>query len=183
MDTTTIVIIVVATLVVLGLILWAVGRERRSRELRDRFGPEYERQLRQTGDRRHAEAELDRRVRRVDQLSIRPLPGSERAGFSTQWDRIQAHFVDDPRGAVRDADHLIEQIMVRRGYPIAADFEQRAADISVDHPQVVENYRAAHAIAQRIEAGQAETEDLRRAMIHFRALFDDLLHERVGRVA
>jgi len=183
MDSTTIAIIIVGTLVVLGLILWAVSRERRTRVLRDRFGPEYEREVRHTGSRGRAEAELDRRVQRVGRLSIRPLPESERGRFAGEWEQLQARFVDDPRGALREADRLIEEIMLRRGYPVAGDFDQRVADISVDHPHVVENYRTGHGIAARVEAGQGDTEDLRKAMIHFRALFDELLHERVDRVA
>ncbi len=180
MNTMTIAMIVVGAIVVLGLILWAVRRERRSHELHDRFGPEYEREVRERGNRSRAEAELDRRVRRVDRLSIRPLPESERSRFETRWNQQQARFVDDPRGAVGEADHLVEEVMVRRGYPVAGDFDQKAADISVDHPQVVENYRNAHHIAQRVETGGAGTEDLRRAMIHYRALFDELLHDRVA---
>ena len=183
MDNTTIAIIVVATVVVLGLILWGVARERRTRDLRERFGPEYEREVRHRGSRGQAEEELDRRVKRVGRLTIRPLPDSERGRFAGQWDQLQARFVDDPRGTVREADRLIEEILMRRGYPVAGDFEDRAADISVDHPHVVENYRTAHAIATRVGAGEGDTEDLRKAMIHFRALFDDLLHERVDRVA
>lgn len=180
MDNTTIAMIAVGAIVVLGLILWTVQRQRRSHQLRDRFGPEYEHELRERGDRRRAEAELDRRVRRVDRFTIRPLPESERSRFATLWNQQQARFVDDPRAAVGEADHLVEEVMVRRGYPVAGDFDQKAADISVDHPQVVENYRTAHHIAQRVETGDAGTEDLRRAMIHYRALFDELLHDRVA---
>jgi len=180
MNTMTIAMIVVGAIVVLGLILWAVRRERRSHTLHDRFGPEYEHEVRERGNRSRAEAELDRRIRRVDRLSIRPLPESERSRFATLWNQQQARFVDDPRGAVGEADHLVEEVMMRRGYPVAGDFDQKAADVSVDHPQVVENYRTAHRIAQRVETGDAGTEDLRRAMIHYRALFDELLHDRVA---
>src|SRR6185503_18971498 len=177
MDTTTAVVVVVALLVV-GAIAWMMMTKRRTHALRDRFGPEYDRALNERG-RRDAEKELDRRARRVEQLPIRPLPAGERDRYADLWRHEQARFVDDPRGAVHEADRLVEEVMRRRGYPIG-DFEQRAADISVDHPVVVENYRAAHDIATRLERGHAGTEDLRQAMVHYRTLFEDLLEEHIG---
>ena len=180
MSTTTIAIIALGVVVVLGLIIWAVRSEQRTRALRERFGPEYEHTVHEIGGRRRAEAELDRRQRRVEQLAIRPLPPGDRSHFADEWAHQQARFVDDPVGAVSAADRLVQEVMSRRGYPIARDFETRAADISVDHPHVVENYRNAHDIAQRVERGQAGTEDLRKAMIHYRALFEELLEQRVA---
>ena len=176
MTPTTAFVIVVALLVVVAIV-WMVNAQRHSRSLRDRFGPEYDRELNERG-RRHAEKELDRRARRVAELPIRPLPEGERDRYAELWRAEQARFVDDPRGAVNEADRLVEEVMRRRGYPIG-DFEQRAADISVDHPVVVENYRAAHHIATRLERGQAATEDLRQAMVHYRTLFEDLLEEHI----
>jgi hypothetical protein len=176
MTTTTAVVIAVALLVVLGIV-WILNSKRHSRSLRERFGPEYDRELNERG-RRHAEKELDRRTRRVAELPIQSLPEGERERYAELWRADQARFVDDPRGAVHEADRLVEEVMRRRGYPIG-DFEQRAADISVDHPVVVENYRAAHSIATRLERGQAATEELRQAMVHYRTLFEDLLEEHI----
>ena len=175
MDTTTAIVVVAVALIVMAGVAWILRGQRRSRTLRDRFGPEYDRALNESGGRRAAEKELDRRSKRVAQLPIRPLPPNDRERYADLWRAEQARFVDDPRGAVHEADRLVEEVMRRRGYPIG-DFEQRAADISVDHPVVVENYRAAHDIAQRVEHGHAGTEDLRQAMVHFRTLFEDLLN-------
>ena len=166
-------IIVVLAVIAAGVWFLAVVR-RKSQHLQQRFGPEYDRALRDQGDRRRAERELTRREERVEQLQIRPLPSERRVFFADQWRRCQALFVDDPRSATGQADRLVSDVMRERGYPVA-DFEQRAEDLSVRHPVVVEHYRAAHAIAQRQERGQASTEDLRRALIHYRALFEDLL--------
>jgi hypothetical protein len=129
---------------------------------------------------RTAEAELEDRRRRVEQLQIRPLPRNERERYEAAWYQVQGRFVDDPAGAMAQADLLVGEVMQARGYPMG-DFETRAADISVDHPQVVENYRAAHAIALRTQGGQATTEELRQAMVHYRALFADLLGARPAR--
>jgi len=167
-----IVAIVVALLVIAGAFLWS--RSRRSEHLRDRFGPEYERAVEEKGDRGKAEAELSKREKRVEKLDIRPLEPAERREFAARWEDVQARFVDDPPRAVAYADALLGDVMKARGYPVS-DFDQRAGDISVDHPVVVEHYRKAHDIAVRHERGEAGTEDLRQAMIHYRALFDNLV--------
>jgi FtsZ-interacting cell division protein ZipA len=164
-------IIVIAALVI-GAILWS--RRARSEHLRDRFGPEYDRALEAKGNRAKAEADLAAREKRVEKLDIRPLEPGERPEFTERWTDVQARFVDDPPRAVAFADALLSDVMKARGYPVS-DFEQRAGDISVDHPVVVEHYHKAHEIAVRHERGDASTEDLRQAMIHFRALFDNLV--------
>lgn len=162
----------VVVLVAAGV--WLFVSRRRTQRLERRFGPEYARALEEQGDRRSAEKVLTMRERRVEQLEIRTLTPDERSRFEEAWRNDQARFVDDPAGAVKEADRLIGELMSTRGYPVS-DFEQRAADISVHYPLVVKNYRAAHAIAVRHEQGQASTEDLRNAMVHYRALFDELL--------
>jgi len=167
-----ILLIVVLAVIAAGMFFYA--QRQKTRQLRARFGPEYERSLQETGDRRHAEAELARREERVAHLDIRPLMPDDRARFSNAWRSVQAQFVDDPGRSIAEADRLVTEVMRVRGYPVA-DFEQRAADISVDHPRVVDNYRAAYAIARRSGRGEANTEDLRQAMVHYRALFEDLL--------
>jgi hypothetical protein len=174
MNTPTALVVIVALLVVGGLI-WAAMRQRRSMDLKTRFGPEYEHVVHERG-RTKAERELAKREERISKLSIRPLTPGERSHYSELWRMEQAHFVDEPRDAVNKADHLVEEVMKLRGYPMA-EFDQRAADISVDHPHLVENYRSAHDVAERNARGQADTEDLRRAMISFRSLFDDLLED------
>jgi len=167
-----IVIVVIAAAIILAAI-WFTAK-RRTRKLRGRFGQEYDRAVGQIGDRRRAESELARRQERVEYLDIRSLPNDLRENFATEWLSTQAQFVDDPEAAVVQADMLVSQVMQARGYP-TKDFEQRASDISVDHPGVIEHYRAAHAIALRQERGGASTEDLRMAMVHYRVLFEDLL--------
>ena len=169
-------IIVAVIVVIIGIVVFYLQR-RRSEKLRQHFGPEYDRALADGGDRRRAEANLEERAERVKKFHLKPLAPDDKARFTEQWDRIQAHFVDAPAGAVAEADQLLGDIMATCGYPVG-DFEQRAADISVDHPVVTQNYRAAHDIAIRQAKGQASTEDLRRAMIHYRALFEELVHER-----
>jgi FtsZ-interacting cell division protein ZipA len=164
-----IIAVVVIAVIVIGLI---VSRKRRTEALQHRFGPEYERALREKGDR--AEADLLQRQKRVEKFSIRELSAAERERFVTDWRLVQSRFVDDPKGSVRDADELVTRLMQTRGYPMS-DFEQRAADLSVDHPRVVDNYRAAHEVALRHQRGQATTEDLRNAIIYYRSLFDELL--------
>ena len=169
-------LIVVAILMIVaiaGLAIWAMQR-RRSQELRRRFGPEYERTVESAQDRRQAEADLRARQERVDALEIRPLDAAARDRFGERWREVQAMFVDDPGSAVDQADTLIGEVMRARGYPVG-DFEQRAADISVNHPQVVDHYRTAHAIAIRRRSGDGATEQLRQAFVHYRALFADLL--------
>ena len=141
-----------------------------------RVTPEYDHVVNERG-RSKAERELAKRQDRISKLSIRPLTPGERSHYAEIWKLEQAHFVDEPRDAVNKADHLVEEVMKLRGYPMA-EFDQRAADISVDHPHLVENYRCAHDIADRNARGQADTEDLRKAMISFRSLFEDLLEDR-----
>ena len=168
--------IVIGIFVALAVVLIAVvaTRKRRTDELHSKFGPEYERLVRQHGDPQHAERELADRMDRVKHLQIRPIDAEHRRRFAEAWRSDQARFVDDPKGAVVEADRLVADLMQVRGYPVG-DFEQRAADVSVDHPHVVQNYRAAHDIAMREQRGEASTEDLRAAMVHYRALFEDLL--------
>jgi len=178
MNTTALVI--VCSVIVIAIVAIAAMiflRKRRSERLRTRFGgAEYDRAVQEGGSRRHAEAGLDKRTDRVDSLHIRPLAPDDRARFVESWRKVQARFVDSPGGAVMEADQLLGDVMSTRGYPIS-DFEQRAADISVDYPLVLENYRSAHEIAVRQTRGQASTEDLRQAMIHYRTLFEELVGE------
>ena len=160
-----------------GLAAWLLLRRRRSERLRTQFGgSEYDRALKEDGSRRKAEAGLKERTVRVEGLSIRPLAPGDRARFVESWSRLEARFVDGPGGAVMEADQLLGDLMSTRGYPVS-DFEQRAADISVDHPLVLKNYRTAHEIALRQTTGQANTEDLRQAMIQYRTLFEELVGE------
>jgi hypothetical protein len=174
---TQVAIIIAVVVAIVGAIVVFYLQRRRSERLRERFGPEYDRSIHESGDRRAAEAQLEKRAERVEKFHLRPLLPADRARFTEQWDRVQAHFVDAPAGAVAEADQLLGDIMATCGYPMG-NFEQRAADISVDHPIVTQNYRAAHDIATRQARGQASTEDLRRAMIHYRALFEDLVTEK-----
>jgi hypothetical protein len=173
MDTQTlgIIAIVVALLVVA---VWLLLRQKQSKSLEKRFGPEYERTVEEMGSRPKAEAELMSRQKRVEKLDIMPLPPAEAASFAQAWRTLQGRFVDNPKGVLDEADDLVQQLMRKRGYPVA-DFEGRAADISVDHPGVVEHYRAAQAIAVRNHRGEADTEEMRQAVVHYRALFDELL--------
>jgi hypothetical protein len=166
-------IIAVIVLIVIGLVVWEF-RRRRSARLRKQFGPEYDRTLAEVGGRAKAEARLAELTQRVHKLDIRALNTAERTRYIEEWGRVQAHFVDAPAGAVTEADQLLGDVMATCGYPVG-NFEQRAADISVDHPVVTQNYRAAHEIALRQASGRASTEELRRAMIHYRALFDELV--------
>jgi len=168
-------VVLIAAVVVVGCVLaWYFQTRQRSSHLKERFGPEYERTRSHIGDVRKAEAALAAREKRVEKLHIRPLANDEAERFAEVWRHIQTLFVDDPKGATAEADRLVNEVMTLRGYPVA-DFDQRAADISVDHPKVVEHYRAARAIADRNADGTASTEDLRQALIHYRSLFDDLL--------
>ncbi|MBV9179971.1 MAG: hypothetical protein JO356_01550 [Acidobacteria bacterium] len=168
-------LLVVVVIVAAGSIALA-RRKRRSQQLRERFGPEYDRVVSSEGDVRKGERVLEFRQKHREKLNIRSLSPNDRASYMLRWNEVQARFVDDPRGAVTLADSLVTDVMQSRGYPIA-DFEQRAADVSVDHPLVVDNYRAAHDIALRQGRGQATTEDLRKAMVHYRSLFEQLLGE------
>ncbi len=154
--------------------LWL--KNRRTADLKSRFGPEYGRAVHEAGTESKAQALLHERQQRVAKFDIRPLASDRRDRFVATWRKIQADFVDDPKAAVTHADDLLGEVMETRGYPVS-DFEQRSADLSVDHPEVVQNYRTAHDIAIRHSRGDAGTEDLRQAMIHYRALFDDLVNE------
>jgi FtsZ-interacting cell division protein ZipA len=165
------IVVVAAVLIVAGI---SMSRRRRSEHLKDRFGREYDRAVAAKGDRAKAEEDLAEREKRVEKLHIRPLEAKERREFIDRWTDVQARFVDDPARAVAFADALLGEAMTARGYPVS-DFEQRAGDISVDHPVVVDHYRKAHEIAVRHGRGQASTEELRQAMIHYRALFDSLV--------
>lgn len=142
--------------------------------LRQKFGPEYDRAVLAHGSERKAESKLEDREKRVEKLKIRDLDPMERERYSRRWEALQSRFVDSPKGAVAEADDLVSSVMKTRGYPVS-DFDQRAADVSVDHPRVVENYRSAHEIALRLGKDQATTEDLRTAMIHYRSLFEELM--------
>jgi hypothetical protein len=170
-------IILLLLLVIAGALL---ARQRRTRHLARQFGPEYGRAVQRSGSRGRAEAELVARERRVHRLEIAPLAPHEAQRFRMEWQGVQARFVDSPRSAVTEADLLVRDVMTRRGYPMA-DFETQAADLSVDHPLVVEHYRAAHAIAIRELHGKASTEDLRQAVVHYRTLFDELLQPQPAR--
>ncbi len=160
--------------VALAAVVLVIIGQRRTRSLREKFGPEYDQTVKSMRSRGKAESDLNRRIERVEELAIRPLSSADRTRFEESWQADQARFVDDPRGAVKEADRIVAELMQVRGYPVA-DFEQRAADVSVNHPNVVSEYRAAHDIAERDAKGQASTEQLRKAMVHYRALFRDLL--------
>jgi len=176
MNPTLIMLAVVTTLVITVLLVWLYLRKRRATTagLRQRFGPEYERAVQTHGSERRAEAKLVDREKRVEKLKIRDLDPAERERFMGQWQSVQSRFVDYPKGAVTEADELVSSLMQTRGYPIA-DFDQQAADISVDHPLVVNHYRSAREIALRLRKGDASTEDLRTGMIHYRSLFEELV--------
>jgi hypothetical protein len=170
-------VIAVVVIVVVGIAAVLLTRKRRTEKLRSKFGrAEYARAVKEGGNRRNAEAGLKKRTERVEGFHVRPFAPVDRARFVESWRRIQARFVDGPAGAVTEADQLLGDVMSTRGYRVS-DFEQRAADISVDHPLVMDNYRAAHEIALRQTKGQADTEELRQAMIHYRTLFEELVSE------
>jgi hypothetical protein len=176
-------LIVLAIVVLLAVIASVVfTRRRRSDDLARRFGPEYERTVERTGSRSKAEADLLAREQRVRKLEIVPLAPQEVQRFRMEWEGVQARFVDNPRRAVAEADLLVRDVMLRRGYPMG-DFDSRAADLSVDHPVVVENYRAAHEIALRERQGEADTEQMRQALVHYRTLFAELLDAQQARPA
>jgi hypothetical protein len=170
--------------VVVLAVVWLMMKRRRSLALRERFGPEYDRVVQARGTSAEAERELEARQRRVEAFTLRPLTQEDADAFTASWRSVQARFVDDPRNAVVEADHLIEQVMRARGYPVE-DAARRLDDLSVDHAHVVNHYRAGRDIVRRHERGDATTEDLRQAMVHFRALFDELVaaHRRVARRA
>ena len=168
------ILIAIAVVAALAAVLWQALARRRTGRLQQQFGPEYERTVGTTDSKREAEAELQAREERRQQFEIRSLSQAARDRYLESWQSVQAQFVDDPRGAVAQADSLIQSVMAECGYPID-DFEQRAADVSVDHPQVVENYRQGHQLARASADGSDSTENLRQAMRHYRELFDELV--------
>lgn len=173
MNTITVILLVIA-IIAIAAAIWMYLLARRTRSLRSRFGPEYQRTVEaEHGRTRRAERVLEERQKRVSKLNIRNLTSEERDRFTADWRRVQERFVDDPRGAAGEADTLVTHALEARNYP-TSDFEQRAADISVEYPNVVENYRIAHEIAKR-EPAQVSTEDLRKAMQHYRSLFEELV--------
>jgi hypothetical protein len=180
LDGTTIAIVLIAILAA-GLIAayFMVKQNREHKELQTKFGPEYERSVKESGTRAEAERDLKERAARVERLRIQELDEDDRRRFGDEWRGVQARFVDDPGRAIVEADELVQRVMDKRGYPIS-DFETQAADISVNHPQVVTNYRAAHEIAETHSRDGVNTEELRQAMIHYRALFEDLLGLETG---
>jgi hypothetical protein len=174
MDTWVWIVIAVVAAVVLLAVFLSATRSRRTRSLQDRFGNEYDRTVEHAGDKREAERELREREKRHDALDLKPLSPQQRDSYVQEWQTTQGRFVDDPSGAVAEADRLVQRVMKDRGYPVD-DFEQRAADISVEHPELVEKYRTAHGVAQKSEQGRASTEELRHSVRHYRAVFAELL--------
>jgi len=174
MDTWVWILIAAVAVIVVLAIAWSALRAKRTRELQGTFGREYDRTVDQAGGRRSAERELLDRQKQHDKLDIRPLSPESRDRYARRWQSTQTRFVDDPTGAVAEADALVQEVMQERGYP-TNDFERRVADISVDHPDLVEKYRNAHGIAQASERGEASTEDMRHSVRHYRALFAELL--------
>jgi hypothetical protein len=170
-----ILIAILVVLVVVVLLAVVLGRRRRTDRLQQQFGPEYQRTVARAGDQRAAEADLSAREQRRREFDIVALEPAARDRYLEAWRVTQGRFVDDPAGATGEADVLVAEVMRERGYPVSEDFEQRAADVSVDHPQVAENYRAAHAIHRANEQGLASTDDLRQAFVHYRSLFAQLL--------
>jgi hypothetical protein len=179
MDATVLILVIIAVVIVIALVLVMRARRQRSEHLKERFGPEYERAVSSAEDQRVAEKELREREVRREKLEIRELDPAARERYVQLWRDAQTRFVDDPSPAVRDADLLVIDVLRERGYPME-DFDRRAEDISVDHPHVVANYRAAHRISLADEQGRATTEDLRQAMVHYRDLFKDLLGDDAG---
>lgn len=179
---TTIIAVVLLIAVVLAVVAWLVVQRQRSLRLRRRFGPEYDLTVSEFRSRTKAETELQNREERVARLKLVPLTPADAARFSDAWSTLQGRFIDSPKGVVVEADHLVQELMARRGYPMG-DWERMAADVSVDHPTVVSTYRAAKAIADRDARGQADTEELRKAVIYYRTLFDELLAVAPDKVA
>ena len=181
MNVTTLIVIgaiavAVVLIVAIALAVWFSARARRTKELRSKFGPEYNRVARAEGDQGRAEELLLEREKRVKKFEIKPLTDRQRNEFADEWEAAQGEFVDDPTRAVAHADALVQEVMKVRGYPVV-NFEQRVADVSVDHPAVAQNYRLAHDIAKQHERDEVGMEKLREAMLHYRALFADLLHD------
>ena len=175
MDNNLLILVAIVLIAIVGSLI--LFNRRRSDHLRERFGSEYERQVQELGSRSKAEADLAEREKRVSKLTIQPLSPADQDRFLDRWTKVQATFVDDPERSVDYADALLAEVMSARGYPVS-DFEQRAGDISVDHPNVVQHYRAGHDIALRHSRGEASTDDLRQALIHYRSLFEELVTER-----
>jgi len=169
--------VVIVLIIVIGVAFYVRNRRKTTAGFRNRFGPEYDRAVLEHGSEHKAEAKLADRETRVESLKIRALTVAERGRYSADWQSAQSRFVDHPKGAVTEADELVYSLMQARGYPVA-EFDQRAADISVDHPRLVENYRSAHGVAVRLGRDEASTEDLRTAMIQYRNLFDELVQEQ-----
>ncbi len=170
------IVLALVVVAVLG-VAWQAMRSRNSKQLQEGFGSEYEHVVEETGDKRDAERELKERRDRREELEIRPLSSEARSRYTSEWREVQARFVDEPESSVGDADRLVQEVMADRGYPVDNDFERRAADVSVDYPEVVENFREGHRLVHEHEQGNADTESLRQAMVHFRSLFDELLGE------
>jgi hypothetical protein len=168
---------IVIAVVVVALLVFLFVQRKRQRQVQERFGPEYDRTVKETGSPQRAATVLRQREERRKELEVRPLEPAAAERFRTSWRETQTRFVDAPGEAIGRADNLVAEVMRARGYPIE-DFEQRSADISVDHPQLVDDYRAAHAISLANDNGVATTEDLRQAMVHYRSLFDELLETR-----
>ena len=174
MDTWVWIVIAAAVVLVLLAVVWSVTRSKRSRALQDTFGREYDRTVDNTGDRRAAERELRERQKQHDKLDLRPLSPESRDRYVRRWQSTQARFIDDPKGAVAEADQLVQDVMKERGYP-TKEFDRRVADISVEHPDLAEKYRTADGVARASERGEASTEDMRHSVRHYRALFSELL--------
>jgi hypothetical protein len=172
------ILIAAAAVLIVAMVAWVMTKRKQTKQLQSQFGPEYERTVEAADNRKAAESELAARRERREQLEIRPLSSAARERYAQQWQSVQVQFVDNPSGAVASADELIQSVMADRGYPVK-DFETRAADVSVDHPDVVENYRQGHRLAQKSADGDGSTEDLRQAMRHYRTLFDDLVEPTV----
>ena len=179
MTVTSIVILIIVLLVIVAAVGLYLFQQQRSKRLRSRFGPEYERAVQEHGSALKAEQALRAREKRMEKMHLRPLSDAERERFGHQWQQIQSRFVDDPAGSIREADHLVYEVMMVRGYPMA-DFEHRAEDISVDHPEVVQTYRSAHEIALSEKEGKATTEDLRKGLVYYRELSDNLIEVPVA---
>jgi hypothetical protein len=170
------VLVAVIFLIIGGLVAMALMRVQRTRRLKERFGPEYERAVHEIGDKRQAEDELDARLAHVNTLDIRPLTAEEVSRYTLEWQKTQTEFVDEPLTALQKADRLIREVMKARGYPVE-DFEQRAADISVDYPELVSDYRGMHLIAVKEKEDEVSTEEMRQAMVHGRTLFENLISQ------
>jgi hypothetical protein len=175
-NTTQLVLVAVIFLIIGGVIAMAAMRVQRTKRLKDRFGPEYERAINEIGDKRQAEDELDARLAHVNTLDIRPLAAEEVNRYALEWQKTQTEFVDEPLSALQKADRLIREVMKARGYPVE-DFEQRAADISVDYPELVSDYRGMHMIAVKEKEDEVSTEEMRQAMVHGRTLFENLIRQ------